>query len=154
MAAAKIKPFQAMSVNGRNVLEFGPRYSRRAYDDTTVIQCFHRTLGGGVSVLFERNDFATFTRWLAEPGEGRWEFPGLQTTVSFEKGDLRYAESHQDPLDVPGGLLVRIWWNGSGRTASALLDARGRAALLDWAADKEANGWEGWKSGRKAESDG
>jgi hypothetical protein len=152
MAVRKIAPFQAMAVNGRDFLEFGPRYSSRPYDDTTVIQCAHRTLGGGVSVLFEREDFARFAVWLADARDGRWVKEDSQTTAVFTKGDALYRELRMaEPLQVPGALSVSISWNGSGRSRGVLLDASGRRATLAWVSDKDANGWEGWKSGRRAE---
>lgn len=148
MGSARIKSFLVKSVEGLFFLEMSPRYARRAYDDTTVVQVAHRTTGGSVSVLFERDDFATFARWLADPGENRWVFVSGQTTAVFEKGDFRY-EYLKTEVVSPQGLRVEIRWNSSGgRSVSALLSSDGRSALLEWVADKDSNGWEGWKSGR------
>lgn len=144
----KIHRFQTVAVDGRNLLELGPRYERLAYDDSTIVSVFHRTLGGRISVSLEREEFSRLAGWLAAERPSRVEFENAQTTLRFERGNLVLQEIGGDSVNVLDGLLVEVCWNGSGRFRSALLDAVGRRALLDWVADKDANGWEGWKSGR------
>jgi hypothetical protein len=135
MAARRITPFQVVGTDGRNVLQFGPRYARLAYDDTTVISLFHRTTGGNVSVLLERYHFADFARWLAA-GERIWHYEGLTHDGRFTRTE-------------DGGMEVKIrWHSASGTSRSVILTPGAVADLLVWVADKDTNGWEGWKSGR------
>jgi YD repeat-containing protein len=120
--------------NTNMILQFGPRY-RQPLDDTTIMSVFHRTTDGSVSVLLERDQFVNLgNALLAESGSH--EIHDLQTTAFLDWG--------------PGGLIVRIKWNGSGRLVSVTLNSDQRATLAAILTKMAVNGWEGWKSGVKS----
>lgn len=122
---------QFLGMDGRKVLEFTARYAR-PYDDTTIMNVFHRTTDGGVSVLLEREDIGRVADWFRNP-------------VSVLRLDDLQTEASLTPDGELAGVSIR--WKGSGRTSSVILSDEGRSEVSSWLAHIDAHGWEGWKSG-------
>lgn len=116
----------------RNLIwELHARYAR-PYDDTTILNVFHRTLDGGVSVLLERPVFHELAVALASE-RGEFTVKGVQTSAH-----LSWTEQ---------GLFTRIWWHGSGRASEMRLDADQLQTVRAAMANMDAIGWAGWRSG-------
>lgn len=155
------------------IVELSARYAR-PLDDTTVLNVFHRTTDGGISVLLERDEFHTLAQWLA----GQWPAPGGEEF--FQEGPgaghspvrrdetgvpLHYREIRQTVgqfmihdlqttailtkagnTDRGRGMAVLVRWNGSGLTRSALLRDVQVTLLEEFVTDADTKGWVGWKS--------
>lgn len=131
--AKKIVPFQL--VGGNDVFQLGPRYTR-PYDDTTVLSVFHRTTGGGVSWLIEEGRLAIFAEWLMAYDV---EITDIDSFLRIQRED--------------GGTRIRCGYrSASGSRRSVLLSTAQRDRAVEWIMDKDEHGWEGWRSGRRAEA--
>jgi hypothetical protein len=149
------------------IVQLGARYAR-PLDDTTVLNVFHRTTDGGISVLLERDEFHTLAQWLA----GQWPVPGGEEF--FQEGPVRRGETgiplaYREVRQTVGqfmihdlqttailtkagntdrgrGMAVLVRWNGSGRTVSALLRDVQVTLFEEFVTDADTKGWVGWKS--------
>ncbi len=164
----KISGYRVLATEPRLIVGFGPRFGNRPYDDTTTFGIEHRTIGGYVGVLFERDEFHRFAEWLSEPDAGPVEMlPRFVRPVNADGAPLYVREVHstrsqfrlidlQHRLDVTkrggeawdGSLEVSCKWLGSGAGRSATLDDIAAQLITEWAVDVDANGWCGWRSGR------
>lgn len=145
--ARKIAPFQlrrdsaAVATYGpsNDVLEFGPRYSP-PLDNTMVVNIFHATLDGGVSVLMDHEDVTALLEWLAENPLDTWRgsisYRCTQTTAEF----VRRAH----PVTGDELVDVRIWWHGSKRARSYVLTHGQTEELVTFLRRALEEGWEGW----------
>ena len=134
MAVKRVKPFQLKAAGGKPyILEIGPKYNR-PQDDTTILSVFQRTTGGGGSFLLERPQFTGLAAWLSG-----------DRAQPFELKD----RSHYLTLFTDGRLLHigTGWLSASGGKVSLYLDAPETHRLTAWAVERDAFGWEGWKSG-------
>lgn len=160
--------FSAFGTDPRRymVLELGVRY-RTPQDNTTVMNVFHKTTDGGVSVLLERETFHHLSEWLDGgriSGRLTIEAPDLfdvrtKLPLTYQEVGItdRMFEIHGTQTSArivkptaPSGpaLAVSISWNGSGRSRSISLDRASTDRLTDWMVDADAHGWTGWRSGR------
>lgn len=165
MAKAAVHQVPGAAVPGTSnhlmILQLGARYVR-PMDDTTVMSVFHRTIDGSVSVLLERDDFTVLAQWLrgeavdAVTGGPR---PGVEHDLHYRERIVRQhvlafrGTQTKAVLSRPvlaGGMDVRIYWNGSGRTTRVHLDDAQVRELAAWAAERDAQGWAAWRSGTAA----
>lgn len=158
------------------VVEFHARYAK-PYDDTTVLNVFHRTTDGGVGVLIERNEFHQLAEWLTADWSATGEedyfrlgarrvdengvplyYRGVRQTVGqFMIHDLQTTAILSKPGNLRPGqgraLGVAVFWNGSERPRSAVLNEVEVGLLTEWMADVDTNGWVGWKSSQPEMTD-
>jgi hypothetical protein len=126
--------------NKSSSFQMGPRYWR-PLDDTTVLALYPMHSSHSDSTLLEQADFERLAGWLHRSRMGDvWTNAGGQNTMQAKR--------------LPdAGVHFTTFWNstphqvaGSFRMAtSQVLD------LMAWMDDKLANGWTGWKSGRRRE---
>jgi hypothetical protein len=152
-----------MAEGGLMIVGFGVRFVR-PMDDTTTFGIEHRTTGGYVGVLFERKQFAELAEWLAvdEPGQpdeplAPWVqptdsrgVPGYVREIHRTRSEFRIIDGQTAARlsKRDGGLKVSAWWLGSGTRRAAVLSPATARELAEWVADKNVNGWIGWRSGR------
>lgn len=163
--ASRISGYSVMAVDTANLVGFGPRYTRRPQDDTTTFGVEHRTIGGYVGVLFEREEFRQFAAWLAadwpevtEPLLEPFKRPTDDHGVPLYVRQIEVTGTHFRIIDGQTGALVSktpgyqltisCKWLGSGSGRSAVLDEIAAGLLTEWATDVDAHGWAGWRSGR------
>lgn len=166
--AERVSAYQVTAADRVQLVGFGPRYSRNPQDDTTAFGIEHRTTGGYVGVLFERDEFAGLAEWLAadepelpdaplspwvRPTDERG-VPVYVQEITRTRSQLRIIDGQTAALfsKRSGGLKVSAWWVGSGSGRTAMLLRRDSELLTGWAADMDAHGWAGWRSGRAAEA--
>lgn len=151
-------------VDDRMVVWFRSRFNP-PMDDTTSFGIEHRTIGGYVGVLFEREEFHLFAEWLFadapdevdtlsgpfvrpvdDRGAPRYVRQTDMTGSQFRIIDLQTGALFSKRKD--GQIMVSCWRLGSGRRKTAVLDVSAAVTLRYWALDKDSNGWTGWRSGR------
>ncbi len=137
MARQRAARRQFVGKDGRMILEFCSRYAR-PQDDMTVMNVFHRTTDGGVSVLLEREDIRPLANWFA----GTKPFLAPVTLMELDGTQTRAVFKDYGPT-----VGVTVAWKGSGRARSVTLSGEDRRAVAAWLDHIDRNGWEGWKSG-------
>lgn len=157
----KVRAFQTMAVDRHNILQLGPRTARPGKSRELVLQVFHRTTGGGVSVLIEEGQVDVLARWFTgtEPvthHEGGHPPLGPQPDGSFQEPTIYFREFTVVPSAFTlrdlqttarastgdnGGCTVAIGWNGSGRTRSATLSGEDRRAVGGFLTRFARDGW-------------
>jgi hypothetical protein len=146
--ARKVKPFQITRDSSdaakygytNEVLEFGPRYSPPV-DNTLIMNIFHGTMDGGISILMDHEAVAKLLAWLSADVDfwlGTIEFPELQTSAELSR--RVHSMTGEELVDV------RIWWHGSKRARSYHLTPRQREAVVEFLQEALAGRWEGWLS--------
>ncbi|MFI7642240.1 hypothetical protein [Nonomuraea sp. NPDC049400] len=137
----RIPPFQiagnsdsAKPGNYSMVLQFGPRYSP-PLDHTMVLTVFHRTNGGGVSVLVDDEQAAALAAWLAR-GAGEHVITDTQTEARFRREPGAEACVH-----------VEVGWNSGVGRVSITLSASQAAEAARWLTEEALTyQWPGWLS--------
>jgi hypothetical protein len=156
-----VQPFQVPSVDRYMILQLGPRTARPGNSRELVLQVFHRTTGGGVSVLIEPDQVGILARWFTSTeavthSSGGHPPLGPQPDGSFQEPTLYYRQfivlpsfwtlrdlqttAETEMLDN-GGCRVSVFWNGSGRTRSATLSAEDRRAVAGFLTKFDRDGW-------------
>jgi hypothetical protein len=151
--------FAVRAVSPNIVVQAGPRTRRAPYGSEVILGVTHRTTGGYVGVLFEREEFRRFAEWLADGTPGpvetlpKWVLPVDRTGTPVYVREIAATRSQfrmidgQTRIDVTkhggeqttGPLTVSCSWLGSGSGRGAVLDIAASRALTAWAA-----GWRGW----------
>jgi hypothetical protein len=125
--------------NENMILQLGPRYDP-PLDDTTILQLFHKTTDGGVSVLLERDAFQALAMVLNASSTGEWTHNDGQTAARI----IWLAILGHDG----GCAMVTIKWNGSGRYRTVKLKENQFETFRAIVANMAREGWPGWKSSR------
>jgi hypothetical protein len=157
-----VRPFQVTSVNGYNIVQFGPRYVHPpATDRELVLSIYHRTTGGDISVLITPDQVGVLARWFTgeEPvvhHTGGHPPLGAQPDGSFQEPTIYFREfavlpsvwtirdlqtSAEAEMLENDRCAVRLWWHGSGRGRSAELSAEDRRAISGFLTKFERGGW-------------
>lgn len=157
----KVKPFWLTSMGGYNIIEFGPRYPQPGASRELVLQVFHRTTDGRVSVLIEPDQVDVLGRWflgeevvihhsgghrpLGEQPDGSFQEPTeyfREFTVFNHAWTLRDLQTTAEAIRDPDGTVeITISWNGSGRTRSARLSSEDRRAVAGFLTKFHRDGW-------------
>lgn len=158
---ARVRSFQVISADGYIVVGFGPRYRNPGNSRELALQVFHRTMGGGVSVLIEPEQVGILAQWFTaeEPtvhSSGGHPSLGPQPGGSFQEPTLYYRQfivlphtwilrdlqttAEAENTDN-GGCDIWIKWNGSGRTRSASLSPEDRRAVAGFLTRFDRDGW-------------
>lgn len=122
--------------------QMGPRYWPPV-DDTTVLSLdpTDRIHGHG-SALLERSDFADLMDYLLSKGAIS-RYPSAVFELAGPQSTLRVAKLQS------GSFHFTTFWNSTPGhiEASFTMLSDEAAELAAWMADREAEGWEGWRSG-------
>jgi hypothetical protein len=131
----KITPFQARGSDewSNAVLQFGPRFNP-PIDATMILNIFHRTTDGGISVLLELDKVRALHEYLDMEDAGNFIACDVQTTL------VVYQEED-------GTTFFRTYWNGSGRSKLIYVSDEDTGRLYEWLGDALAGNWNGWKHG-------
>ncbi len=124
--------------NKSSSLELGPRYWP-PLDDTTVLAIYPMHSSSPDSALLERSDFDNLSTFLLTAKIGQtFELAGPQNALRVEKL-------------VSTSFLFSTHWNSTPDFTSTafMLMSHQAEEMAAWMADKEAKGWEGWRSGRQ-----
>lgn len=158
---SRIEPFRVTAINGRDVLQFGPRYPDSYASRELFMRVYHRTTGGDVSVLVTPEQVGVLARWflgeqpvihasgghppLGEKPDGSFQEPTLyfrEFTVIRETFVLRDLQTTATGTALPnGGCSVGIVWNGSHSGRAAVLAAEDRRAVAGFLTKFERDGW-------------
>ncbi|MGH3745783.1 MAG: hypothetical protein ACRDT8_00105 [Micromonosporaceae bacterium] len=121
-------PFQLL--DGNIVLEFGPRY-RKPLDRTLIMSVFHRTTGGGRSLLLNEAGVKGLREFLADP------VGVLRFTQHGTSGEV-------EAVDVDGAtrIKVRIERCDTRDFRAVYLDTVQVGELDEWLS--KLGDWDGW----------
>lgn len=156
-----MQAFRVPAVDRYSILQLGPRYARPGNSRELVLQVFHRTTGGAVSVLIEEDQVGVLARWFTGTErvtyhDGGHPPLGPQPDGSFQEPTIYFREFTVVPtawilrdlqttargsVQDNGGCTVSISWNGSGRTRSATLSAEDRRAVGGFLTRFDRDGW-------------